>query len=79
MKSSIDITVIPTCVDFDIFKPFDVEIRKKIREELVIKIDDKVILYSGSLGGNYNIDIIIKLYKASIKLNKNTKILFLSF
>jgi len=78
LKSSTDITVIPTCVDFDIFKPFDVEIRKKIREELGIKIDDKVILYSGSLGGNYNIDIIIKLYKASIKLNKNTKILFLS-
>ena len=79
LKSSIDITVIPTCVDFDIFKPFDIEIRKNIREELDIKIDDKVILYSGSLGGNYNIDIIIKLYKVSKKLNINTKILFLTF
>lgn len=72
------VSVIPTCVDFNIFKPFNVEIRKSIRSELNIEMDDTVIIYSGSLGGNYNIDIIINLYKASKKLNTNTKILILS-
>lgn len=78
LKPANRLSVIPTCVDFNIFKPFDNEIRKSIRSELNIEINDTVIIYSGSLGGNYNLDIIINLYKASKKLNTNTKILILS-
>jgi len=78
LKPANKLSVIPTCVDFNIFKPFDNEIRKSIRSELNIETNDTVIIYSGSLGGNYNIDIIINLYKASKKLNINTKILILS-
>ncbi|WP_416678684.1 glycosyltransferase [Candidatus Pseudothioglobus sp. Uisw_016] len=78
LKPANRLSVIPTCVDFNIFKPFDNEIRKSIRSELNIETNDTVIIYSGSLGGNYNIDIIINLYKASKKLNINTKILILS-
>ena len=78
LKPANKVSVIPTCVDFNIFKPFDAVIRKNIRSELNIETDDTVIIYSGSLGGNYNIDIIINLYKASKKLNTNTKILILS-
>ena len=78
LKSANKVSVIPTCVDFNIFKPFDALIRKSIRSELNIEMDDTVIIYSGSLGGNYNLDIIINVYKASKKLNTNTKILILS-
>lgn len=78
LKPQADISVIPTCVDFNIFCPFSNEIRKVVRNELSINKDDKVILYSGSLGGNYSIDLIAKLYKASKKINKETKILFLT-
>ena len=78
LKPANKVSVIPTCVDFTIFKPFNFEIRKSVREELDIETNDNVIVYSGSLGGNYNMDIIINLYKASRKLNINTKILLLS-
>jgi glycosyltransferase involved in cell wall biosynthesis len=78
LKPANKVSVIPTCVDFNIFQPFDTAIRKSIRSELNIETDDTLIIYSGSLGGNYNIDIIVNLYKASKKLNTNTKILILS-
>ena len=78
LKPKNDISIIPTCVDFDIFKPFDINIRRSVRAELNIEIDDTVIVYSGSLGGNYDMDIIINLYKTSQKLNISTKILLLS-
>ena len=78
LKSANQISIIPTCVDFNIFKPFDQKIRENVRIELAIPIDDKVILYSGSLGGNYSIDTIIDAYKASKELLHDTKILILS-
>jgi len=78
LKPANEVSVIPTCVDFNIFKPFNLSVKKSAREELNIDINDTVIVYSGSLGGNYNIDIIVNLYKASKKLNINTKILILS-
>ncbi len=78
LKSSDQISIIPTCVDFKIFKPFDPHIRQIVREELHIEPDDKVILYSGSLGGNYNLDTIVDTYKASKELKYDSKILILS-
>lgn len=78
LKASDQVSVIPTCVDFEIFKPFDLQTRQMVRKELQIGFNDKVILYSGSLGGNYNIDTIVETYKASKELKYDSKILILS-
>jgi glycosyltransferase involved in cell wall biosynthesis len=78
LKSSNQLSIIPTCVDFEIFKPFDQKIREDVRIELDISLNDKVILYSGSLGGNYSINTIVDSYKASKELLHDTKILIIS-
>lgn len=78
LKPLNDVSVIPTCVDFKIFKPFDTEIRKEVRQELGIPQDARVILYSGSLGGNYSMELIFGLYRALKKREPNTYILLLT-
>lgn len=78
LKPLEDVSVIPTCVDFNIFKPFDPAIRKAIRDQLNIDQDAKVLLYSGSLGGNYNMDVIIELYHAMKRRYSDVKVLLLT-
>lgn len=78
LKPLADVSVIPTCVDFKIFKPFDAAIRKQVRQQMNIAEDSKVILYSGSLGGNYNMDVIFDLYKAMRRRYSDVKILLLT-
>ena len=78
LKNAEDISIIPTCVNFEVFHSFNNEIRFQIRKELNISIDDTVILYSGSIGGNYSLELIIKIYQTLISLNKKTKILLLT-
>lgn len=58
------VAVIPTCVDFDLFKPFDDRIRQRRREAMGIPAQAQVLLYSGSLGGNYRTDLILGAFKA---------------
>ncbi len=74
LKNSSNLAIIPTCVNFNIFKQYDLRTRNNIRSELGIKEEEFVILYSGSLGGNYKIDIIINLYRAAKRVNKKSKI-----
>ncbi len=58
------IGVIPTCVNFQVFKAFEVSIRNRIRNKYNIPIDSKVLLYSGSLGGNYDLSLFVKFFDA---------------
>lgn len=77
-KSKDNIGVIPTCVDFRVFPEFDEEIRKEVRRELNIDTDAKVLLYSGSLGGNYGTDIMFDMFKALQKDEPSAVLLILS-
>lgn len=72
------IGVIPTCVNFDVFKPFDQGIRQAVRNELNIDQDAKVLVYSGALGGNYDISIPMKVYRAFKAKYGKTNFLILS-
>ncbi len=54
LKAENKIGVIPTCVDFAIFKAFSSEVRTTTRNELSIPQDARVMVYSGALGGNYS-------------------------
>lgn len=58
------IGVIPTCVDFTIFKPFNIETRAAVRTQLNIPQDAKVLIYSGSLGGNYDMGMIMEIFES---------------
>jgi glycosyltransferase involved in cell wall biosynthesis len=70
-----NVEVIPTCVDFNVFKPFSQNVRDEVRAELNIPPDTKVLLYSGALGANYNNEGIFKIY--SVALEKYSELYFL--
>jgi|APSaa5957512535_1039671.scaffolds.fasta_scaffold40015_2 glycosyltransferase involved in cell wall biosynthesis len=78
LKNSSSLAIIPTCVNFNIFKKYDSRIRNNIRSKLGIKEVEFVILYSGSLGGNYKIDIIVNLHKAAKRANIKSRILLVT-
>ncbi|MCX6180966.1 MAG: glycosyltransferase [Bacteroidetes bacterium] len=71
------IGVIPTCVDFDVFKAFDEEIKKDVRQKLGIPLDAYVVIYSGSIGANYPPKDILKIYQ-SVTSEKEKHLLILS-
>ncbi len=71
------VRVIPTCVDFDVFKAFDENTRNNIRQELGIPKDAYVVIYSGSIGANYPPKDILKIYQ-SVKSDKERHLLILS-
>ena len=70
--------VIPTCVDFNIFKPLDPVQRRQMREKLGIREDEKVFVYSGSIGGNYDPAILIRVFKTFQSIHPNSFLLILS-
>jgi glycosyltransferase involved in cell wall biosynthesis len=72
------IGVVPTCVDFTIFKEPDADFKLQIREQLGINADEKVFVYSGSVGGNYDPDTLIKVFLAFRTEYANSYLLILS-
>jgi glycosyltransferase involved in cell wall biosynthesis len=72
------IGVIPTCVDFGIFKARDDLARAMMRQKLGLDVNDKVFVYSGSLGGNYEVQILIGAFKAFKKNYPQSYLLILS-
>jgi glycosyltransferase involved in cell wall biosynthesis len=72
------IGVIPTCVDFNIFKPFDSSIRNSIRQELQITQDATTLLYSGSIGTSYRPDIIFNIFRNFRAVKENSILLIIS-
>jgi len=77
-KSKKDIGVIPTCVDFSAFPPYNEAVRQEVRKELDIPLDAKVLLYSGSLGGNYGTDILMEIFREMLVLEPTAMLLVLS-
>ena len=58
-----NVIVIPTCVNFDLFPGFDAIKREEMRSSLDIDSTDVVCIYSGSLGGNYPVEQLLRLLK----------------
>lgn len=72
------VAVIPTCVNFEVFPEFSNEIRLKQREALNIPADSLVMVYSGSLGGNYRTDLVLIFFKHLLQLHPNAYFLFIT-
>ena len=72
------VKVIPTSVDFSHFKRLNTSERENIRRDLGILNNDHVFIYSGSLGGNYPVDDLMKYYKVLSKNYDNSKLLVIS-
>lgn len=78
MAPASKIGVIPTCVDFDVFKAPDEKFRLEKRRQLNIPASAMVFVYSGSLGGNYNVTTLIGVFNAFKKLHPDSYLLILS-
>lgn len=72
------IGVIPTCVNLSVFKPFSAAVREQKRKDLGIPASEKVLIYSGSIGGNYDTDRMVKIFSAFLKVHPSAYILILS-
>jgi len=70
--------VIPTCVDFEIFKERNEVINSEIRKKLGVSKNEKVFVYSGSLGGNYNPETLIAVFKSFRQVYRESFLLILS-
>jgi glycosyltransferase involved in cell wall biosynthesis len=70
--------VIPTCVDFEIFKPRSNSTRDAVRSKLGAGPHDMIFIYSGSVGGNYDEQTLIGVFKAFEKLHPGSFLLILS-
>ena len=72
------IGVIPTCVDFDNFPIYKEENRNKIRKKLNIDLNAVILVYSGSMGGNYDISEFSLVFKQFIDLSPLNRVLIVS-
>ncbi|MCW5907968.1 MAG: glycosyltransferase [Chitinophagales bacterium] len=77
-KNKEQVEVIPTCVNFNYFPPFSSSTRSEYRKKLKIEDDALVLVYSGSLGGNYNPDILFRTFRYLQKANGKWQLLILS-
>jgi len=77
-KEESKVAVIPTCVDFEIFKTFSRDTRDAIRQQLNIPLNAVTLLYSGALGTNYNNEGIFKLYQILLQKHSDAYFLILS-
>lgn len=72
------IDVIPTCVNFDLFPPFSKQTRASIRKKLGIPKSALALVYSGSLGGNYNIEFPFTVFRNLLRLYPSSHLIILS-
>ncbi len=72
------IRVIPTCVNLDVFKPFQPSLRSIARQKLSIPDNAFVLLYSGGYGANYNIGFLLEIYRKIKESTPNLCLLILS-
>jgi len=74
------ITVIPCCVDIDLFDHTKVSSQQKVelRKKLNIKPDDFVMIYSGSIGTWYMMNEMLDLFGVCLKRRPNMKFLFVT-
>ena len=69
--------VVVNGIDTHFFNP-NVEHAQKLREDLNIKKDSKVFIYSGSLGPQYGFEIMINIFKSYLEINQNAIFLILT-
>ena len=79
LKNAEEVKVIPTCVNFDVFKPFDAALRLAQRKIWDIPEDALVFLYSGSVGTNYRTDLVLKFFTKLQEQRGNVYMAFLSY
>lgn len=72
------IMVVPTCVDFAQFPEATAELRQAVRAELGIPADAWVLLYSGSLGGNYPVSEIFHYFGAILQRRPDARLVLLT-
>jgi len=70
--------VVPTCVNFEVFKEYSVAIRNSVRARLGIDKEARVLIYSGALGGNYDLSILTTSFATFNATYPNAYILILS-
>jgi hypothetical protein len=70
--------VIPTCVDFDTFPASSESSKNETRRRIGIDVDEKVFVYSGSIGGNYDPQILVDVFCAFKKIYTSSYLLILS-
>ena len=71
------VAVIPCCVDFDHFSVPDAQ-RRAARSELGIDAEATVLVYVGSLGGNYLLDEMLGLFDVLRKRRTGARFLFVT-
>jgi glycosyltransferase involved in cell wall biosynthesis len=78
LKEADRVDVIPTCVNFNVFLPFSQVTRNDIRAKLNLPQQATVMIYSGSLGGNYRTDLMLKFFGYLLKQRPGSFFLFLT-
>jgi glycosyltransferase involved in cell wall biosynthesis len=73
-----NVTVIPCCVDFDLFVAPTGAQRRATREMLGIAPDALVVGYLGSIGGNYMLDEMLCWFAALRSQRPNARMLFVT-
>ena len=73
-------TVIPCCVDTNLFDPEQVNPhrKRKLKEALGIKENDFILGYIGSIGSWYMLDEMLDFFKVQLAKNKSLKFLFVT-
>lgn len=74
------ITVIPTCVDLELFDPkkISASVQANVRTELGISSKDFVLVYSGSIGTWYLLDEMLKFFSELKRKKPQAKFLILT-
>jgi glycosyltransferase involved in cell wall biosynthesis len=75
-----EISVIPTCVDMDLFNPDKIDIAKakELQNSLELGADDFLFIYVGSWGTWYLTDDILSFYKAAKDVIPEARLLILT-
>lgn len=76
----IPIEVIPCCVDLDLFSLQNIKTEnlEEIKRDLLIKADDFILSYLGSIGTWYLLDEMLEFFKRLLMINNKAKFLFIT-
>lgn len=79
-NNPVPITVIPCCVDLDLFDPYKIEENRQeeIRRKIGIERGDFILLYLGSVGTWYLLNEMLAFFKALKGYEPNAKFLFVT-
>ena len=72
------IGVIPTCVDFINFPKFEKKTKDLVRNKLKLDKDCKILIYSGSIGGNYDFKEFSDVFEVFLKRSNKNRIIILT-